>query len=116
MIGAAELQRRESEYKISQARNAPPPTSCNCSVSALGDRAPRPPGAGGINSVTPVVSPPERVVVERKLAQGQVVQPADALVRGCRPVAGVGGPGAGAAGQPGQAGQTVNIGGAGAGQ
>jgi cobalt-zinc-cadmium efflux system membrane fusion protein len=34
---------------------------------------------GAVNSLTPVVATLNGVVVERKLAQGQVVQPADAL-------------------------------------
>lgn len=78
VIGAAELQRRESEYQIAQAESRAaaeqlqllgvPPAA----IAKLGSQ-------GEIKSVTPVVATLNGVVVERKLAQGQVVQPADAL-------------------------------------
>jgi cobalt-zinc-cadmium efflux system membrane fusion protein len=78
VIGAAELQRRESEYKISQAETRAAADQLQLlgvsagAIERLGKQ-------GEINSVTPVVSTLTGVVVERKLAQGQVVQPADAL-------------------------------------
>lgn len=78
VIGAAELQRRESEYKISQAESR----AAADQLQLLGvspatiDRLAK---QGEVNSVTPVVATISGVVVERKLAQGQVVQPADAL-------------------------------------
>jgi cobalt-zinc-cadmium efflux system membrane fusion protein len=78
VIGAAELQRRESEYKISQAESR----AAADQLQLLGvspatiDRLAK---QGEVNSVTPVVASISGVVVERKLAQGQVVQPADAL-------------------------------------
>ena len=78
VIGAAELQRRESEYQISIAETRAaadqlkllgvPPAS----IERLGK-------VGSVDSVTPVVATLDGIVVERKLAQGQVVQPADSL-------------------------------------
>lgn len=78
VIGAAELQRRESQYQISIAETRAaadqlkllgvPPAS----IERLGK-------VGSVDSVTPVVATLDGVVVERKLAQGQVVQPADSL-------------------------------------
>ena len=78
VIGAAELQRRESEYQISVAETraaADQLQLLGVSPAAI-DRLGR---QGAVNSVTPVVATLNGVVVERKLAQGQVVQPADAL-------------------------------------
>ncbi|MDE2439852.1 MAG: efflux RND transporter periplasmic adaptor subunit [Betaproteobacteria bacterium] len=78
VIGAAELQRRESEYKISQAETR----AAADQLALLGVSAgsiERLSKQGEINSVTPVLATLSGVVVERKLAQGQVVQPADAL-------------------------------------
>ncbi|WP_295006588.1 efflux RND transporter periplasmic adaptor subunit [uncultured Dechloromonas sp.] len=78
VIGAAELQRRESEYKISQAETRAASDQLQllgvsaAAIERLGKQ-------GEINSVTPVVATMNGVVVERKLAQGQVVQPADTL-------------------------------------
>ena len=78
VIGAAELQRRESEYKISLAETRAASDQLQllgvspAAIERLGKQ-------GEINSVTPVVATMSGVVVERKLAQGQVVQPADAL-------------------------------------
>ncbi|MCG2576125.1 efflux RND transporter periplasmic adaptor subunit [Dechloromonas sp. XY25] len=78
VIGAAELQRRESEYKISQAETRAAADQLQllgvsaAAIERLGKQ-------GEVNSVTPVVATLSGVVVERKLAQGQVVQPADAL-------------------------------------
>lgn len=78
VIGAAELQRRESEYQISQAETRAAADQLQllgvspAAIDRLGKQ-------GAINSVTPVVATMNGVVVDRKLAQGQVVQPADAL-------------------------------------
>ncbi|MEN9478052.1 MAG: hypothetical protein RLZZ300_2193 [Pseudomonadota bacterium] len=78
VIGAAELQRRESEYKISQAETRAASDQLQllgvsaAAIERLGKQ-------GEINSVTPVTATMSGVVVERKLAQGQVVQPADSL-------------------------------------
>lgn len=78
VIGAAELQRRQSELQISQAETRAAADQLAllgvsaAAISRLGSE-------GAVNSVVPVVSTLNGVVVERKLAQGQVVQPADAL-------------------------------------
>ena len=78
VIGAAELQRRESEYKISQAETRAAADQLQllgvsqAAIERLGK-------VGEVNSVTPVVATMNGVVVERKLEQGQVVQPADSL-------------------------------------
>lgn len=78
VIGAAELQRRESEFQISLAETraaADQLLLLGVSPAAI-DRLAK---HGAVDSVTPVVATMNGVVVERKLAQGQVVQPADAL-------------------------------------
>lgn len=78
VIGAAELQRRESEFQISVAETraaADQLKLLGVSAAAI-DRLAK---HGAVDSVTPVVATRSGVVVERKLAQGQVVQPADAL-------------------------------------
>lgn len=78
VIGAAELQRRESEFQISLAETraaADQLALLGVSAAAI-DRLAK---HGAVDSVTPVVATMNGVVVERKLAQGQVVQPADAL-------------------------------------
>lgn len=78
VIGAAELQRRESEFAIAQAEQraaADQLRVLGVSTSSLDSIA----KSGGINSVSPVVATLSGVVVERKVAKGQVVQPADAL-------------------------------------
>lgn len=78
VIGAAELQRRESEYKISQAETRAAADQLrllgvsNATIARLGKQ-------GEVDSVTPVVASLAGVVVERKLLQGQVVQPSDIL-------------------------------------
>ncbi|UCV15410.1 efflux RND transporter periplasmic adaptor subunit [Quatrionicoccus australiensis] len=78
VIGAAELQRRESEHQISVAETRAAADQLQllgvspAAIERLGKQ-------GAVNSVTPVVATLSGVVVERKLAQGQVVQPADAL-------------------------------------
>jgi cobalt-zinc-cadmium efflux system membrane fusion protein len=78
VIGAAELQRRESEYQISLAETR----AASDQLQLLGVSAAsieRLSQKGAVDSVTPVVATLGGVVVERKLAAGQVVQPADAL-------------------------------------
>lgn len=78
VIAAAELQRRESEYQISVAETraaADQLQLLGVSAAAI-DRLGK---QGAVNSLTPVVASLSGVVVERKLAQGQVVQPADTL-------------------------------------
>lgn len=78
VIGAAELQRRESELQISVAETR----AASDQLQLLGvspaaiERLSK---LGAVDSVAPVVATLSGVVVERKLAQGQVVQPADAL-------------------------------------
>lgn len=78
VIGAAELQRRQSEFQISvaEARAASDQLQLLGVTPASIDRLGK---QGAVNSLTPVVSTLNGHVVERKLAQGQVVQPADAL-------------------------------------
>ncbi|GAB2180861.1 efflux RND transporter periplasmic adaptor subunit [Denitratisoma sp. agr-D3] len=78
VIGAAELQRRESEHAIAQAEQraaADQLRVLGVSAKSLDTMA----SSGGINSVSPVVATLSGIVVERKVAKGQVVQPADAL-------------------------------------
>lgn len=78
VIGAAELQRRESEHQISVAETRAAADQLKllgvspAAIERLGKQ-------GAVDSVTPVASTLNGVVVERKLAQGQVVQPADTL-------------------------------------
>ncbi len=78
VIGAAEMQRRQSEYQISVAETHAASDQLRllgvsaAAIERLGKQ-------GAIDSVISVVSTLSGVVVERKLAQGQVVQPADAL-------------------------------------
>lgn len=78
VIGAAELQRRESEFQISLAETRAASDQLQllgvspAAIDRLGKQ-------GAVDSVTPVSATLAGVVVERKLAQGQVVQPADTL-------------------------------------
>lgn len=78
VIGAAELQRRENELSVAEAELRAAADQLKVlgvspkTVDRLG-------GEGGINSVSSVVATLPGVVVERKVAKGQVVQPADAL-------------------------------------
>jgi membrane fusion protein, heavy metal efflux system len=78
VIAAAELQRRESEYSISRAetRAAEDQLRLLGVSSAALNRLSR---EGGVSPVTPVIASLGGVVVERKLSNGQVVQPADTL-------------------------------------
>jgi len=78
VIGRAELQRRESEYAISAAETRAYRDQLRvlgmsaAAISALSK-------SGSIDSYSPVFSSISGTVVERSVAQGQVVQPADAL-------------------------------------
>ena len=78
VIGRAELQRRESELAIASAEQRAAADQLRVlgmsqpAIARLGNN-------GAINSVTPVVSTVAGTVVERRITQGQVVQPADAL-------------------------------------
>ncbi|SDH63973.1 efflux RND transporter periplasmic adaptor subunit [Propionivibrio dicarboxylicus] len=78
VIGAAELQRRESEYAIARAEQQA--AADQLRVLGVGARELDTIAAsGGINSVAPVIATLSGVVVERKVVKGLVVQPADAL-------------------------------------
>lgn len=78
VIGAAELQRRESEFSISRAETRAAEDQLRllgvstAVLNRLGTE-------GGVSPVTPVTASLGGVVVERKLSTGQVVQPADTL-------------------------------------
>lgn len=78
VISLAELNRRDSEYQISQAETRAAADQLQllgvspAAIDRLGKQ-------GSVQSVTPVVASLDGIVVERKLAQGQVVQPADTL-------------------------------------
>lgn len=78
VIGAAELQRRESEYQISVAETRAAADQLRllgfseAALSRLGSQ-------GAVDSVTPVSASRPGTVVERRVAMGQVVQPADTL-------------------------------------
>lgn len=78
VIGAAELQRRESENQVAQAEAqalADQLQLLGVSKAAIAKLS----SQGTVVSVTPVVSTLDGVVVERTLAQGQVVQPSETL-------------------------------------
>lgn len=78
VIGKAELQRRESELSIASAEQRG--AADQLRVLGMSSAAINKLGAtGAINSVTSVASTMAGTVVERQVAQGQVVQPADAL-------------------------------------
>lgn len=78
VISAAEHQRRESEYQISQAESRAAADQLRllgvspAAIEKLGKQ-------GAIDSVSTVMATMNGVVVERRLSQGQVVQPADTL-------------------------------------
>lgn len=78
VIGKAELQRRESELSIASAEQRG--AADQLRVLGMSSAAINKLGAtGAINSVTSVASTMAGTVVDRQVAQGQVVQPADAL-------------------------------------
>ncbi len=78
IISAAELQRRESEYEIASAETRAAQDQLRVlgvspkSIERLGN-------TGTIDSVASVMATIKGVVVERKIAAGQVVQPSDVL-------------------------------------
>jgi len=78
VISAAELQRRENEFQIASAETRAAADQLRVlgvpagAIERLGK-------SGVIDSNTPVVASLNGVVVERKVAQGQVVEPTDAL-------------------------------------
>ncbi len=78
VISAAELQRRENEYEIAAAETR----AAQDQLRVLGVSArsiERLAATGTIDSVASVVATIKGVVVERKIAIGQVVQPSDVL-------------------------------------
>lgn len=78
VISAAELQRRQSEAQISGAEMRAAADQLRL-LGVSGGSLARLGSQGVIHSATPVLSTMNGVVVERNLALGQVVQPADAL-------------------------------------
>lgn len=78
VIGSAELQRRESELAISQSEQRA--AADQLRVLGVSQRAlDKLTETGAINSVSPVVATMAGTVVERKVTQGQVVQPSEVL-------------------------------------
>jgi cobalt-zinc-cadmium efflux system membrane fusion protein len=78
VISAAELQRRENEYEISSAETR----AARDQLRVLGvspQAIERLGNTGAIDSVASVMATIKGVVVERKIAAGQVVQPSDVL-------------------------------------
>lgn len=78
VIGSAELQKRESELSVALAEQR----AAADQLRVLGVTAKTMEKAaetGGINSLSSVAATLAGTVVERKVAKGQVVQPADAL-------------------------------------
>lgn len=78
VISAAELQRRENEFEIASAETR----AAQDQLRVLGVSAAaieRLAATGKIDSVASVVATIKGVVVERKIAAGQVVQPSDVL-------------------------------------
>lgn len=78
VIGSAELQRRESELSISRAEQraaADQLRVLGVSAKALEKLSTH----GTINSVSPVVATMAGTVVERRVTQGQVVQPSEIM-------------------------------------
>jgi cobalt-zinc-cadmium efflux system membrane fusion protein len=78
VISAAELQRRENEYEVASAETRAAQDQLRVlgvsaqSIERLGK-------TGTVDSVASVVATIKGVVVERKVATGQVVQPSDVL-------------------------------------
>jgi len=78
VISAAELQRRENEFEIASAETR----AAQDQLRVLGVSAKaieRLNATGAIDSVSTVVATIRGVVVERKIAAGQVVQPSDVM-------------------------------------
>jgi cobalt-zinc-cadmium efflux system membrane fusion protein len=78
VIGSAELQRRQKELEVANAERRAAADQLRVlglsqkSIQLLADQ-------GKIDSVAPVTATLGGVVIERQVAQGQVVQPSDAL-------------------------------------
>lgn len=78
VISAAELQRRESEYEIAAAETRA--TQDQLRVLGVNPKSiERLASTGAIDSVSSVMATIKGVVVEKKIATGQVVQPSDVL-------------------------------------
>ena len=78
VIGSAELQRRESELSISRAEMRA--AADQLRVLGVSSRSlEKLTSTGAINSVSPVVATMAGTVVERLVAQGQVVQPSEVM-------------------------------------
>lgn len=78
VIGSAELQKRESELAISEAELRA--AADQLRVQGMSRKAIESlTTSGAINSTSQVIATAAGVVVERNVAQGQVVQPADAM-------------------------------------
>ncbi len=78
VIGSAELQRRQSELSVAGAEKR----AAGDQLKALGLTAKRIATlekTGQIQATAPITSPLNGTVIERKVAQGQVVNPADVL-------------------------------------
>ncbi|WP_201262387.1 efflux RND transporter periplasmic adaptor subunit [Azospira sp. I13] len=78
VIGKAELQRRENEAAVTEAERQAAEDQLRVLGMSPKDIAALA-GRGTINSLTPVVASIPGTLVERKVTQGQVVEPADAL-------------------------------------
>ena len=78
VIGSAELQRRESELSVARAEKR----AASDQLRTLGlseRRVQRLEETGQIMSTAPIAATMSGTVIDRKIAQGQVVQPSDAL-------------------------------------
>jgi len=78
VISLAELQRRENEYEIASAETRAAQDQLRVLGVSLASIE-RLAATGAIDSVANVISTIQGVVVERKVAAGQVVQPSDVL-------------------------------------
>jgi cobalt-zinc-cadmium efflux system membrane fusion protein len=78
VIGSAELQRRESELDVARAEQQAAADQLRVLGVSLDDMQALH-AQGSINSISPVVATISGSVIERKVTQGQVVQPSDAL-------------------------------------
>jgi cobalt-zinc-cadmium efflux system membrane fusion protein len=78
VIGMAELQRRQKEHEVASAEKRA--ATDQLRVLGLGQKSVQQLAENGrIDSVAPVTASISGVVIERQIAQGQVVQPSDAL-------------------------------------
>jgi len=78
VLSLAELQRRESEYEIASAETRAAQDQLRVLGVSLASIE-RLAATGAIDSVASVIATIQGVVVERKVAAGQVVQPSDVL-------------------------------------